>query len=209
MACIIQDLVLNFDSTNAPIPVPLVSIYAEPATTPLFLSSSSLFHEQSFTKRSTATDVNGQWQFTLPWPSEQDPAITKWIITLPDGSRWMGNVPQGVAGPISLYTLKNSYGWGLISATNQNLIPVAIQGPLPLAFRYMVTGSEGEDFRVNLPIVLGTTSYAVTYGVISSTVQATVMIPNGTGDRTTTDFRVFTSVQLAAGDAIEFMVVTL
>jgi hypothetical protein len=129
MACIITDLVFNFNSLNAPIPVPLVTVFAEPATTPLFLSSSSLFHEQSFTKRATSTDQTGQWSFTLPWPSEQDPALTQWIITLPDNSRWMGLIPQGVNGPLSLHTLKNTYGWGLISATNLNLLPVAVQGP--------------------------------------------------------------------------------
>jgi hypothetical protein len=130
MACIVQDLIAKFDHLNAPQPVVYATVYATPATVPVFVSTSGVFHEGAmFLPRVTATDSSGTYSFTLPWPSEQDPAATKWIITLPDNSRWMGTLPEGISGPLSIHDLKQTYGWGLISATSSDYIPVAVQGP--------------------------------------------------------------------------------
>jgi hypothetical protein len=126
MACQIVDLVAKFDPGNIPQPIPYVSVFAEPSVIPVFILSSSIFREPFMGRRVASTDVNGQFTFLLPWPSEQDPALANWIITLPDGSRWMGLVPQGVSGPLTIHDLKIHYGWGLID--NNGVIPVAIEG---------------------------------------------------------------------------------
>lgn len=71
---------------------------------------------------SVQTSIGGVFTFTLPWPSEFDPVTTTWAITMPDGSVWTGFVPEGVAGPVTMNQLKNTYAWTAVS------ILVALRG---------------------------------------------------------------------------------
>lgn len=130
MPCIVRDLVVSFDQNNAPVPIKYAKILVDASKTPLFIESQSSFLELGpIPQRVIASGLDGVWTVTLPWPSEQDPSNNQWLITLPDNSRWMGFIPEAVAGPLSLHDLKQQYGWGLVSATNQDFVPVAIQGP--------------------------------------------------------------------------------
>lgn len=130
MACTITDLIVKFDHNNSPQPVVFASVFAAPATVPVFISASSTFREGAmYLPRTVATDSAGSYTFVLPWPSEQDPTFTKWIITLPDNSQWIGQLPEGVSGPLTIHDLKQTYGWGLVSTGPKNNVPFAIQGP--------------------------------------------------------------------------------
>lgn len=130
MACVIEDLVVKFDQENLPVPIPRSKVTVSPSQGPLFVKDPTIYREIGpIPQRVIGTDELGIWSVTLPWPSEQDPTYCKWIIELPDNSKWMGAIPEGISGPLTLHDLKTSYGWGLVTATNRELVPVAVQGP--------------------------------------------------------------------------------
>jgi hypothetical protein len=131
MPCVITDLVITLDANNVAVPQVNKRVRVFPALHPIFIKTGGALREiEDNGDRILHTDINGQYSITLPWPDEQDPADAQWSIVLPDASHWMGVVPQGVAGPLTLATLKNVYGWGLVSAyPPPGTPPIAIKGP--------------------------------------------------------------------------------
>lgn len=132
MSCIITDLVVTLSPVMATVPVKGATVRVYPTQTPIFAEVSSVFREVYDPVETLVTDTSGTWSTTLPWPTEQDPTSSEWVIQLPDGSKWQGHVPEGIAGPLTLHTLKNTYGWSLLSQnlpTGSAIIPVAVQGP--------------------------------------------------------------------------------
>ncbi len=101
--CLIQGVVqgpLGAPKTNAKISI-------EPDTIPLFVNGQLMVGANVPTN--TFTDSNGQYSFSLPWPSVCDPSNVQFQILMPDGIVWSGVVPS-VAGPLTLQDLKN-LGW--------------------------------------------------------------------------------------------------
>lgn len=132
MSCTIADLVTRLDSNNQPVPTNRGRILISPTQRPLFVSINSSFTEIWLPERTVFSNEEGEWSVVLPWPSEQDPQSNSWIIQLPDGMRFQGNIPEGVEGPLTIHQLKDDYGWALLSSvapTGSSIIPVAIQGP--------------------------------------------------------------------------------
>lgn len=129
MPCVITDVATNTNPAGGAVPLPGVTIIAQPAGVPLFELVGGNFREVPQPARSVVTDASGNWSFTLPWPSEQDPSTTQWQIITPDRAVWQGTVPEGVAGPLTLHALKNLHGWGLVVGGPQLAPPVVVQGP--------------------------------------------------------------------------------
>jgi hypothetical protein len=127
MPCTITDKLLLVAADNSTTPYPTgTGVVIQPASTPIFEKLGGVFVEISQPVRVARTASDGTWTTTLPYPSETDPSTTKWQILLPDQSLWQGLIPEGIPGPLSLNTLKNTYGWGLVS--QGTTAPVAIQG---------------------------------------------------------------------------------
>lgn len=133
MSCIITDVVMELSALNVAVPKAGAIVLVSPTQRPLFINPEAAFREIFQPVRELITDSQGLWSVVLPWPTEQDPSVNSWVIQLPDGSRWQGDVPQDIAGPVTLWALKQSYDWALVEEdhpTGSRLIPVAIQGPV-------------------------------------------------------------------------------
>lgn len=75
------------------------------------------------------------------------------------------------------------------------------------AFRYTCTGAEGSDFNVTLPAARPNDTYFVEGDCAGVAGIMTFDFPDLiAGDRTTTQFRVISSVGVTLGDQIDFMV---
>jgi hypothetical protein len=157
MACEITDLAVDVAADGSSVPVVGETVTAAPTLLPLFSSESGTFREVTDPTRTTTTSNTGSWSFTLPWPSESDPDTVEWSITTPDGFTWSGAVPEAVDGPLTLHTLKATYGWAL--ASNQTRIPIAIQGPAGESGALTGTAlpSAGVSYRGKTFTVTGTT----------------------------------------------------
>lgn len=126
MPCVIVDLVTDLTNANVAVPIQGATVVAKPTALPIF--EGTTLREINNPERLSVTDSSGQWTFTLPWPSEQDPASTEWQLIMPNLSIWQGPIPEGNAGPLTLNELKD-LGWGLVSAGPHNATPtIAVQG---------------------------------------------------------------------------------
>lgn len=114
MPCIIKDLLVTFDSAGA-VTAKAGIVLAQPVDLPAFTLVSSVWVQEISRPRHVDSDGNGYWQHTLPWQSESDPTTQTWLITLPDGSKWTGIVPEGIDGPLTLTDLIDDYDWVLAS----------------------------------------------------------------------------------------------
>ncbi len=74
------------------------------------------------------------------------------------------------------------------------------------AFTYTATGVEGDVFTVTLPAAMPSDDYVVVHTMGQAASFLAVAIPDGAGDRTTSDFVCWTSVAPTAGDTIDFIV---
>lgn len=111
-------------------PIAGQSVTVSVDTSPLFcdLNNTGAF-EDIYTSTITATaDNQGNWSVILPWPSRCNPSTTKFGIKLGTGAQWVGTVPEGQAGPFTVYQLKQSYGWALATGSFSGAI-VAVAGP--------------------------------------------------------------------------------
>jgi hypothetical protein len=74
-------------------------------------------------------------------------------------------------------------------------------------FTEVLTGAEGSDFLVTLPVAMATDTYLVWAQLQGVTAMYSIDLPDLIpGDRTTTQFRVITTADVAAGDEISFYV---
>lgn len=96
-------------------------VVAIPTIVPLFVKAGGIFYELNAPAPAAYTDAGGNFTLTLPWPSESfvTSGSLQWQIALPDGTIWQGTVPEGVAGPVSLYTLKTTYSWAVAASPSQ------------------------------------------------------------------------------------------
>lgn len=115
MPCTISDIAMNVSPGNTAQPLQGVTVLVQPDAVPVFSLVDDVFREIVNPQRSVVTDVNGAWSVILPWPSETNPASTLWRITTPDLVVWQGSIPNGVDGPLTIYDLKNQYGWAQVS----------------------------------------------------------------------------------------------
>jgi hypothetical protein len=128
MPCVIQDLALALDGS----PIVGKAVKASPTVlAPFIKRADTLYRVGENTSSSVTTGADGLWTLQLPWPSEtREMGHLQWQITLPDGSLFAGTVPDVVAGPLSLDTLMQLYGWGRAAALVQPVvIAVGPQGP--------------------------------------------------------------------------------
>lgn len=128
MPCVITDVAMSLNADGSAAPQPAVVITASPASSPVFESVAGAFREITSPARNVTTDVSGNWSMSLPWPSEQDPSTVQWQIKTPDGFVWVGTIPEGIAGPLTLHTLRATYGWAQ-SASRAMSSMVVVQGP--------------------------------------------------------------------------------
>lgn len=71
---------------------------------------------------------------------------------------------------------------------------------------YTATGAEGDDFMVNLSTAMLSDAYALMVAVVDAVAVPVITLPNAiAGDRTTTQFRVTTAVQMQAGTVLQFV----
>lgn len=70
---------------------------------------------------------------------------------------------------------------------------------------YTATGSEGTSFLVAIGRTLDTDGYEITWSPGGVTSVPVLDLPDSTGDRTTTYFRVNTADVLTAGDRLVFV----
>lgn len=75
-----------------------------------------------------------------------------------------------------------------------------------LVVSYVATGAEGMDFAVPIGRTLSGVTYAVLWAPSGVTNLPIADLPNGVGDRTTTQFRVTTAAPLTAGDKLTFVI---
>ncbi len=77
----------------------------------------------------------------------------------------------------------------------------------PQVFQYVATGAEGSDFNVPLPLARSNDTYLVECTQADMTFLLAYNFPNAlVGDRTTTQFRMVTSLVVTAGDTFMFRV---
>lgn len=159
--------------------------------------------------------------------SSASPALND-VLTW-DGSQWAPTVPAS-GGGITTLTGDVTAGPGVGS---QAATVVKLQGrtvdsaapsvndvlawdgtkwaPAPApsatsAFRYTATGGES-DFMVTLPVAKATDTYKVVASCAGVATIVGIDLPDVlAADRTTTQFRVITSLPLTAGDQIDFIV---
>lgn len=79
-------------------------------------------------------------------------------------------------------------------------------GGSALDFTYVATGAETDVFLVTLPAAMPSDDYVVIATMGEAAAFLAVAIPDGIGDRTTTDFVCWTSLAPTAGDTIDFHV---
>lgn len=70
---------------------------------------------------------------------------------------------------------------------------------------YTATGSEGVDFFVPIGVPMTDGNYAVVWAPEGEVAIPVVDLPNGGGDRTSTQFRVLMNAQISAGDKLTFV----
>lgn len=70
---------------------------------------------------------------------------------------------------------------------------------------YTATGSEGVDFFVPTGVAMTSGNYGVLWAPSGAVAIPVVDLPNGTGDRTSTHFRVLMNAQVSAGDKLTFI----
>lgn len=124
MACQVKDYLVSFNRDNDRYPV-AGQVIALPTEIPLFVADNGTFYPQHGPRIGRPDTATGSWELTLPWPSESDPQSTEWIIETPDGTKWKGTVPEGEAGPLSLFDLKSDWEWGLVDPQAQGAVQVA------------------------------------------------------------------------------------
>jgi hypothetical protein len=124
MTCLIQDVATTLASDGSYRPLKRASVSAVPSALPLFTKQAGVFVILQNPAPVVVTDPAGNWALTLPWPSETSPAGVTWQIAEPDGTVWQGTVPEGIAGPLSLRTLQQSYAWAVVSAPGASALGI-------------------------------------------------------------------------------------
>jgi len=119
MSLTITDYLDSFTAAGLHTPMPRGQIIATPSAIPLFLKNAAGGWDQIENPQPTAiSDSTGKWSIVLPWPSEttlQGGGSVTWQLTMPDGTVWAGIPPEGITGPLTIYTLRTTYAWTLLS----------------------------------------------------------------------------------------------
>lgn len=128
MSCTIQDKALGLD--KSPIAGKTVTV-APTAKDPFIKQQDATYKVGEYASFTVTTGADGLWTAAVPWPSEtRQGTALHWQVTLPDGAIFAGVVPEGILGPVSLDTLMQSYGWGVVPTTGTPVvIIVGPQGP--------------------------------------------------------------------------------
>jgi hypothetical protein len=160
MGCIITDKALVLDAGGTASAVVGATITARPTLLPIYELVAGEMREIASPTRTDTTDSNGEWSFTLPWPSESDPTTVEWAIFTQDGYALVGAVPEGESGPLTLWDLKNDHDWALASNTSD--IPIAIQGEPGYGLIPTVTKTSAHSAAVGELVVCDPSSGAFT-----------------------------------------------
>lgn len=113
MTCLISDTLAAVDGTGAIVGLAARPVIARATATPLSVTfdSGTTWHELQGNEIRTMSAEDGTWSLTLFASAEQDPTSNTWQIVLPDGVIWSGAIPTGVAGPLTIKNLKDTYSW--------------------------------------------------------------------------------------------------
>lgn len=139
MSCQVKDVLVSLGADGTTHAVPRAIVSAVPTTLPFSLKSGSAYNFVQNPQPSCQTDLYGNWSLTLPWPSESNPNTEQWQLTFPDGTVWQGTVPEGIAGPLTLWQLRNTYNWSqVVTAASMALVgaPVTFTGSIPATTQY-------------------------------------------------------------------------
>jgi hypothetical protein len=123
------DTELAFDDLGNGQPVGNVPVRCIPLYQPLWRIVDSVPVEDLSDGVEATTAEDGTWSIVLPWPSEQLPTNTHWLLTRADGTEFTGLPPQDISGPITVEALVYSYGWALVNSPPGARPILAIQGP--------------------------------------------------------------------------------
>src|SRR5438128_754593 len=129
MALLVADREIAFSAQNVPAPFTTGEVWATPTVVPLWVQTASEPEEDQSAARVVFVDrATGAWSLTLPWPSTCTPSSAGFIIRRSTGVAFTGTVPEGVAGPLTVWDLVQHYGWLLVASS----LPPA---PLTVAVR--------------------------------------------------------------------------
>lgn len=110
MPCLIVDRLVSYDpDTGDPVGLKGKSVRAVPAAYPIYVDG---ILELRGVRREAVSDGDGEFTLALPKPSEDnlDPANTEYVITLWNGQRLTGEIPE-LDGPITLKDLHDDHGF--------------------------------------------------------------------------------------------------
>jgi hypothetical protein len=125
MTCIIQDKALNLDGSAV---VGKNVTFSPTYKDPFIKQPDSVYRVGEYTSITVATSNDGLFTEQLPWPSETRYGTSlQWQITLPDGAIYVGVVPEGLTGPLTVDDLVQFHGWGVVATAATQVI--AIVGP--------------------------------------------------------------------------------
>lgn len=124
MSCTIADVAMSVANDGTSVPQAAAQIVISPTQLPVFESVAGAMREITAPTRTATTDATGNWSFAMPWPSESSPTTVRWSIKTPDGYSLCGQIPEGIAGPLTLFDLQNTYGWKRVNGTAQTFLTV-------------------------------------------------------------------------------------
>jgi hypothetical protein len=164
-------------------PIQSQVVTAKPSVATHFQLVGGVWSEVQYGYLSAVTDATGTATLSLPWPSVCDPSTIQWVITDPTGAKYVGTVPQGVSGPLTLKTLKDTYGWGLAGVDPYVSPVVAIQGPAG-ASSDATTGAVGVVLVDHAPsgahpVALTTDSTTMPAGLLGAHTWTGTQVMNG------------------------------
>lgn len=138
-------------------------------------------------------------------------AIATVNLTAPTASGWYLTTFY-LPASAGKYDLQFALDAGLLNTVTVHAVSIYEVGQgTPSSFgitrvTYVATGAEGTGFNVPIGAVLGTASYAVLWTTTVGNVPI-MGAPNAAGNRTTSQFRVETAAQMAAGETLEFVLI--
>jgi len=127
------------------------------------------------------------------------------IVTIEPNS---GDTINGSAGVLTITTPGETYHFMADGLTNWTIVArPAASTDMTQRWTFTAAGGEGTDFMVDLPAARATNDFAVQGSCSDVASFMGLSFPAATlGDRTTTQFRMLTSVAVTAGDRIDFFV---
>jgi hypothetical protein len=168
--CQIADTLLTFSPGGVARPWAGQTVRSLPSVTaPLFvLQADGSMRAMDQPYPQATSDAAGRFAFSLPPQSACDPPTVTWTITLPDGVQWAGPVTDAMVTesqttPLSLFRLKDHYGWGLVAGSTATQV-TTIAGPTGPQGATGITGPQGSTGPQGPAGATGATGLAGTDG---------------------------------------------